>query len=88
MEQHLNFYHLEYAHPGKFSGLPLLCEVAAATLLDSCEEEKLSVPQRPAFTNIVEKNTEGMSTGEKHGSANANSFAAGAGGGKCTCHSK
>lgn len=88
MEQHLNFYHSEYAHPGKVSGLPLPREVATATLLDPREEEKFGVPQRPAFTNIIEKDTEGTSAGEKRRSANANAFAAGAAGGKRPRHSK
>ncbi|KAI6166959.1 hypothetical protein EDD17DRAFT_1893598 [Pisolithus thermaeus] len=88
MEQHLNFYHSEYAHPGKLSGLPLPGDAAAATLLDSCEEETFGVPVRPAFNNIAEKSTDGMSTREKRRHANANAFAAGAAGGKRARHSK
>ncbi|KAI6102264.1 hypothetical protein F5141DRAFT_1135727 [Pisolithus sp. B1] len=88
MEQHLNFYHSEYAHPRKLSGLPLPGDATAATLLDSHEEETFGVPVHPAFNNIAKKSTDGMSTCEKCRHANANAFAAGAAGGKRTRHSK
>ncbi|KAI6008633.1 hypothetical protein PISMIDRAFT_690710 [Pisolithus microcarpus 441] len=88
MEQHLNFYHSEYAHPGKDAGLPLPSDVATATLLDPREEEACGVPIRPAFNNIVEKSTDAMSTREKRRHANANAFSTGATGGKRARHSK
>ncbi|KAI6006348.1 hypothetical protein F5J12DRAFT_783100 [Pisolithus orientalis] len=78
MEHHLNFYHSEYTHPDKVSGLPLPCKFATATLLDPHEEEKFSVPQHPTSTNIIKKDMEGMSACEMCRSANANAFAASA----------
>ncbi|KAG6380411.1 hypothetical protein JVT61DRAFT_8534 [Boletus reticuloceps] len=49
MEQHLNFSHSEYAHPGKPEplGLPLPLHIMQAILLTSLKKKKLGVPVRP-----------------------------------------
>ena len=80
MEQHLNFHHPEYAHPGKEIGLPLPPDVSAAALVDAREEKALGVPGRKKFEHIVDNETEGALGGEKRKSSREVSAASGSGG--------
>jgi hypothetical protein len=79
MEQHLNFHHPEYAHPGKEIGLPLPPNVSAAALVDAREEKALGVPGREKFEHIVDNETEGASGGEKRKSSKEVCAASGSG---------
>ncbi|KIJ08502.1 hypothetical protein PAXINDRAFT_18375 [Paxillus involutus ATCC 200175] len=78
MEQHLNFHHPEYAHPGKLIGVPLPSSATAAVLLTSLKEARLGVPVRPEFTLIAKptNQTASESAGEKRRSANVATFTA------------
>lgn len=77
MEQHLNVVHSEYAHPGKWIGLPLPSNVVSAVLVDPREETKFAVPLRPSFTLIraVQESAERTSAREKRASSNATAAA-------------
>ena len=46
MEQHLDLSHPEYAHPGKFLGLPLPLHMIRTVGLTMLEEKKFGVPAR------------------------------------------
>ncbi|KAF8121563.1 hypothetical protein EV363DRAFT_1363441 [Boletus edulis] len=47
MEQHLTLSHPEYAHPGKFLGLPLPLHMIGSVVLTIQEEKKFGVPACP-----------------------------------------
>ncbi|KAF8434060.1 hypothetical protein L210DRAFT_3649249 [Boletus edulis BED1] len=47
MEQHLTLSHPEYAHPGKFLGLPLPLHMIGSVVLTIQEEKKFGVPAHP-----------------------------------------
>ena len=77
MEQHLNFHHPEYVHPGKRLGAPLPSAAAATIVLTQLEEARLGVPVRPVFMLIAQSESESKtpSTKEKHRNANGVMFA-------------
>ncbi|KIK90957.1 hypothetical protein PAXRUDRAFT_799662, partial [Paxillus rubicundulus Ve08.2h10] len=52
MEQHLNFHHPEYTHPGKLIGVPLPSSTAATVFLTPLEKVRLGVPVHPKFMLI------------------------------------
>lgn len=62
MEQHLNFVHSNYAHPGKLLGDLLPSHMLYPVILTPLEEKKLGVPVRPAFTLFVEKENDRTGT--------------------------
>ena len=92
MEQHLSFFHPEYAHPGKLMGRPLPRQVFNLLYVTPLEEKKAGVPPHPMFTLIVEKeNHHGepeASTGQKRKGTGSKVLPAAGGsfsGAKCSC---
>lgn len=77
MEQHFNFAHPEYAHPGKLFGLPLPSSIIPSIIVGSREDAKFGVPPRPQFTliQIVGEGDEAVPTHEKRRTTNVNSIA-------------
>ncbi|KAF8835724.1 hypothetical protein BDN67DRAFT_1015279 [Paxillus ammoniavirescens] len=84
MEQHFNFTHPEYAHPGKLLGLPLPSNIIPSIVVDSREEAKFGVPLRPQFTHIqiFGEHDEAEPAHEKRRTTNANGIATQAGSSK------
>ncbi|KIK74377.1 hypothetical protein PAXRUDRAFT_19941 [Paxillus rubicundulus Ve08.2h10] len=74
MEQHFNFAHPEYPHPGKLHGLPLPSNIIPSIIVDSREEAKFSVPFCPQFTHIqiVGEHDEAEPAHKKRRTTNAN----------------
>ncbi|KAI5994112.1 hypothetical protein F5J12DRAFT_726460, partial [Pisolithus orientalis] len=88
MEQHLGFFHPEYAHPGKVMGHHLPHHVFDILYIMPAKEKKAGVPARPAFTLIAEKENYrdlAVSTGQKR---KGNSTRAVAAGGSCLSRGK
>lgn len=74
MEQHLNFHHSQYAHPGKYLGDLLPANAAAAVLLTPLEEARLGIPTHPEFTLVTPSANETTLATSKHRAANVAMF--------------
>ena len=72
MEQHLNFHHPEYVHPGKRLRAPLPSAAAAAVVLTQLEEARLGIPVRPVFVLIAQSESESKTPSAKEKCRNAN----------------